>query len=343
MKHLAIATMAMIAVTGAAVSAQVPSVAPTTQATVDPERYVDSLLRAKPGTARPLQPLPAELTPAEPSRKSKAAPPPIATLAMKRDGDMASDRIGYLQPTPDGTAWQYAFESAGEGMTDPPMLLIPNSRLAAMEQARQAAESPLRLKVTGLITSYRGQNYLLVENVRAWPRPAAMGPASREAGLPATQSVEPVALPTTEPAATSATQPIDPELALEQLLRPRPRMANPLEAPIANDAPKAAEGVAPAIPEIAPVREGEMVAQRIGRLQRAANGPSKFIFESDDRVLVDPPMIMAPNQKLAQMEDALARAGVDLRFRVTGLITTYLGQNYLLVEKSQLVTDHEGL
>lgn len=333
MKRLAMIATAVLA--AATLSAQVPPAA-ATQPT-DPEKYVDSLLRAKPGTARPLQPVTAEEATAEPVRRKKSTPSSTQNVPVKRDGDIASERIGYLQRTPDDSAWQYSFESADLGMTDPPMHLVPNSRLATMEQAQETAGAPVRFKVTGLITSYRGKNYLLVENVREWPKAAAITESA------ATQpTTEPATQPSTLPA-TQATQPIDPEAALEQLLRPRPRMAAPLETPAANDAATTAQGVAPAITQVLPVREGEMITQRVGRLQKAEGKESKFIFDSDERALADPPMPLVPNQKLAQMEDTLERAGVDLRFRVTGLITTYRGQNYLLVEKAELVTDHEGL
>jgi hypothetical protein len=48
----------------------------------------------------------------------------------------------------------------------------------------------------------------------------------------------------------------------------------------------------------------------------------------------DPPVIVLPNLKLMQMEQALKGTNRDLRFRITGMVTEYNGRNYILIEKA---------
>ena len=151
----------------------------------------------------------------------------------------------------------------------------------------------------------------------------------------------------TRPAATMpATRPTDSGLdrasvnsTLERMLRTNSGSVRPLEPVPENDRKKApsvskldGESV-----DLMLKREGDVITERVGRLQSTPAG-EEFHFESDGRALKDPPMIVLPNSVLAQMEGALEKSGRDLRFRVTGMITTYHGQNYLLVEKARAVS-----
>ena len=151
--------------------------------------------------------------------------------------------------------------------------------------------------------------------------------------------------PTTQPS-TPATRPttrsIDAEKKLEAQLGHRPGTARPIQ-PIPGQNPSQEnplEQVAPEVPLVPLKREGNMVSARIGRLERGEE-PNvwEFHFESDAKALVDPPMILLPNLKLAAMQDNVKSAGRDLRFKVTGTITEYRGRNYLLVEKDEVLSD----
>ena len=45
------------------------------------------------------------------------------------------------------------------------MLILPNLRLMAMEDYVRASSRDLRFRVSGVVTEYRGRNYLLMEKV----------------------------------------------------------------------------------------------------------------------------------------------------------------------------------
>jgi hypothetical protein len=88
------------------------------------------------------------------------------------------------------------------------------------------------------------------------------------------------------------------------------------------------------------LREGTDVIDRVGRIQKSADGQqTQFIFDSDGRALHDAPLVILPNLKLMSMENAVSVASHDLRFRVTGTVTEYRGHNYILLEKVVVVQD----
>ena len=49
------------------------------------------------------------------------------------------------------------------------MLILPNLKLMSMESAVTSADRDLRFRVTGMVTEYRGRNYVLLEKVVVVP------------------------------------------------------------------------------------------------------------------------------------------------------------------------------
>ena len=183
---------------------------------------------------------------------------------------------------------------------------------------------------------------VLLAQVTSETKEAATLPAL----LPTTQpTTEPTTQPTTAPA-DDTPQAMDAEGALDRMLRARPGTARPIQPVTPQEGtlrPRRSD-VAPQTPSVPLKREGDMIVQRVGHLQAMPNGAFEFRFDSDGRQLHDPPMTILPNRRLADMEAALTRAGGDLRFQVTGMVTQYRGRNYLLIEKAaEVVTGHEGL
>lgn len=143
--------------------------------------------------------------------------------------------------------------------------------------------------------------------------------------------------PTTQPSA------MPPGQLLDQMLRPSgASSAQPLK-PIANLPvvdQTSGRSVAPNAPLVNLRREGEYIPDRTGRLTVAADGQSmEFTFDSDGKTLLDPPMLILPNLKLMQMENAVSSARRDLKFRVSGQVTEYKGRNYILLDKIVVVPD----
>lgn len=101
------------------------------------------------------------------------------------------------------------------------------------------------------------------------------------------------------------------------------------------------EPVQPVDPKVKlplPVREGDFVINRIGRLVTDAQGRALFAYEADAANLSEPPLILLPCQNLELMEKEAAEEP-GAKFVVTGEITVYKGQAYLLLRKAMLERD----
>jgi hypothetical protein len=150
------------------------------------------------------------------------------------------------------------------------------------------------------------------------------------------------AAPTTRPTTRPAGQIPDVDAMMRSLLvpeRPRPTPLTP-----APDPPPIATADRPIKPNPPPqnlIREGTVRFDRLGRLTRNADGQQEFTFDSDGQTLSDPPMIVLPNRKLMDMENAVKNMGQDLKFRITGTVTEYNGRNYILLDKAVVVSANQ--
>ena len=172
------------------------------------------------------------------------------------------------------------------------------------------------------------------------PRPAA---ATTQG-----QSTRPADGPATRPASSPATRParsLSADEMLGQMLRPPATTERPL-APVADppavDRTSGRGAVPPSAPVVNVRREGTFLVDRVGRLTRDPDGgPAEFTFDSDGKALRDPPVVIIPNLKLMAMEEQVAGANRDLRFKVSGMLTEYRGRNYILLEKVVVVPENE--
>lgn len=109
---------------------------------------------------------PAPLRPTRPRHATDAPGAGVAaTGAVVREGSYLVDRTGRLTRSEDGQSWLFTFESDGRALQEAPMQLLPNLKLMAIEDAARATGRDLRYRVTGMVTEYRGRNYLLLEKV----------------------------------------------------------------------------------------------------------------------------------------------------------------------------------
>lgn len=150
----------------------------------------------------------------------------------------------------------------------------------------------------------------------------------------------PATQPTTRP---SGTRPVAPGQLLDSLLKP-PATAGQVLQPIqegpAVDATTGGNAVAPGAPQLNLIREGTPIVDRTGRLTKSADGQvNELTFDADGKALKDPPMVILPNLKLMQMENAVQSTSRDLRFKVSGVVTEYKGRNYILLERVVVVPE----
>jgi hypothetical protein len=168
--------------------------------------------------------------------------------------------------------------------------------------------------------------------------PAAIAQTPPQSPPPTSQ---PTSAPTTRP--SSGVKPVAPGQLLDSLLKPPSAAGQPLQ-PIpegpAVDATTGAGAVAPGAPQLNLRREGSLILDATARLTRGADGATaELTFEADGKAMKDPPMIILPNLKLTQMENAVTSSARDIRFKVTGTVTEYKGRNYILLEKVVVVPE----
>jgi hypothetical protein len=86
-----------------------------------------------------------------------------------REGTPIVNRVGRLTLGGAGTNAaghaEFTFDADGQALRDPPLLILPNLKLMAMEDAVRGASRDLRFRVSGMVTEYRGRNYVLLEKV----------------------------------------------------------------------------------------------------------------------------------------------------------------------------------
>jgi hypothetical protein len=150
--------------------------------------------------------------------------------------------------------------------------------------------------------------------------------------------------PTTRPSSESAgpLKSLSADQVLDQMLQPttKPtRLLEPVPDKPMRDAGSGEGSVKPNAPTANLRREGTFVIDSLARLTHPRDGRAELMFESDGKALQDPPMVILPNLKLMQMEDATTAANRDLKFRVTGMVTEYRGRNYIMLEKAVVVPD----
>jgi len=167
-----------VAVAGAALSLLVVTAqgdGPTTKpasdaaspATGSAEQLMNQMLKPPPPAPKPLAP---KLDPPVFDHNTGVGgvvkTPPIA---LHREGEFIFDRMGRLTHNADGSRAEFTFDSDGKTLKDPPLVILPNLKLMQMEDIAKLNRHDMRFRVTGMITEYRGRNYLLLEKVLVPP------------------------------------------------------------------------------------------------------------------------------------------------------------------------------
>ena len=91
--------------------------------------------------------------------------PRAPTLTVVREGTPIVNRVGRLTVGADGAPSEFVFESDGQALRDPPLIVLPNLKLQIMEDAARNNTREPRFRVSGVVTEYRGRNHLLLEKV----------------------------------------------------------------------------------------------------------------------------------------------------------------------------------
>ena len=136
---------------------------PATQPVPNPDQLMNSMLKGDKDKPKDLPPL--NNKPTVDATAAKAVAPNAPAVKVMREGSFIVDRVGRLNKSADGSQWELSLEADGKNMQDPPLIILPNLNLAAMEQAINGASRDLKFRVTGVLTEYKGRNYILLEKV----------------------------------------------------------------------------------------------------------------------------------------------------------------------------------
>lgn len=79
---------------------------------------------------------------------------------VRRDGDFLNNRPGRL--VREGMWWNLVFESDSAAEPEPPLPLLPNQQLERMVRETKASTEGVVFIVSGEVTLFEGDNYLLV-------------------------------------------------------------------------------------------------------------------------------------------------------------------------------------
>lgn len=160
--------MAMAWLLGMTLLAGAQETGPSTRpAALPPDQMLDRMLRpsSEGQTLRPTDDAPRT----DRTSGSGAVAPGAPQISVMREGSYIVDRLGRLTPTADGQQMEFTFESDGKTMQDPPLVILPNLKLMAMERAAELATRDLRFRITGMVTEYKGRNYILLDKVVVVP------------------------------------------------------------------------------------------------------------------------------------------------------------------------------
>lgn len=240
-----------------------------------------------------------------------------------------------------------ARERGPAGQSLPPMVLLSNLNLAAMERLAPRMQEGENIIVSGQVFLYAGLNYLLpttppiVEQAAATPvqpgTPATTIPAAKPEGTaenkPASEGTGEPTKQSGEGGKTSPSNEPSIEQIIEQLDRAvgssrrvdLPKMLSHESGVDASDTLGAGGASAPSVP-------GGFLTSRKGRVVRDNDGQTVFVFDSGASIGSgrEGPMVLLPCLNLMRMEYTAATQGEKATYTVSGDVFVYRGKNYLL-------------
>lgn len=183
-----------------------------------------------------------------------------------------------------------------------PMIAIPSQTLSGLETLLDESGRSEALTVSGRVTLYAGQNYLLISAVGQPPASAQPEPTGRHE-------------PATDERGLSE--------AAAELLKELDEARTGIRGVIA------AQGDAPGR---APVPEGRVISRRSARLVRLDAGELAIAFDDDGQIpgAIDPTLIVAPCSLLEEIEALAERYGEGLIVTVSGSTLAYGSRSSIL-------------
>jgi hypothetical protein len=275
--------------------------------------------------------------PKDMEKPAESAPLPAeGTMLVDRLCRLGSERDSYwlvltFEPEPGRPAGQTA------PADDVDRRVLPCELMEQMETL--AARMPgTRFRVSGETTVFEDRAYVLPTKVTVLPHEAPSSPVSPLAPT-ATTNTASTPIGDLRPAAAGKPGELTSDDLLQALLSQN--VGRPIQTvPVLPDSPKPASvaplgGLGPAGPGVLPAARGEMVADRLVRIVPDPQGRWWIAAFESDNTLQEPPMRLLPCAMLAKAKSLAgeARPGRMRIFRVSGKVTRYEGNRYLLLRK----------
>ncbi len=320
---------------------------------------------------------------AEPEARRAASVPgghgaPVAKRKLLREGTFLVDRQGWLRPVGAGR-WAFVFDTTEDGVTDPPMAVMPSLKLAEMRRTVEARPETVTFRVSGTVYVYKGRNYLqptffttLSGEVDS-TKPVSVGGSGGSKPGESAQNAKPPSQDIPKGKDMSAAEADetrrslddlfghdagdqnDPESLLHRVDKATPKQSVP-RPQTASANPKTEENASPL------VREGQSTPARRGRLLRGSAGELLFVPDNgtsaaspaptgDSAAVADASaaqpkpragMRLLPCLNLQEMERLCKGSSVPVQFKVAGTVAVYEGVNYLLPTMYLVESDREG-
>lgn len=167
MRPINIAIGMVVTLATMTLAADEPTTRPATKS-IDAGKMLGQMLSTPAeGETRALQPV--NTAQPDSTSGSGAVAPGAPQLAVMREGSFVVDRTGRLSASGDGQRMEFTFEADGRTLQDPPVVIVPNLNLMKMEDAVQAMRRDLKFRITGVVSEYRGRNYVTVDKVVVVP------------------------------------------------------------------------------------------------------------------------------------------------------------------------------
>ncbi len=248
-----------------------------------------------------------------------------ASSTMLPEGSTIVERSGWLQR--DAQWWVFTFDPA-DG--DPPMKLLPNAALEIMVRTASGSTAPVKFIASGELAVFQGANYLLLRVAarvsRTDAQAARYDEMAEEEGSPAGEpGLTPGRVGVNESGGSAVSVDVSAEDVVAVLRQQQPRAQIMPAAPLPMQ-DRSGRG-ATATRTLKP--DGTPLVHRPGRLDKEGSWWT-FSFESDHPDHPEPPMKLLPNQSVELMSRALDHETYGLVFLVSGEITLFQGENYLL-------------
>lgn len=212
---------------------------------------------------------------------------------------------------------------------DPPVRLLPNAVLEQMVRTTDHGTHDVALEVTGEFAVFQGTNYLLATLAARLGRSMAQqndDPPLPPDAPPEESARTSVKEPTTDPTSrTIGDASVEDVLDMLEKQKPRRRVLPVTDSP-GGEMNRMPRRVVP----WAPIPDGSPISRRPGRVVREGDWWT-FVYESDTPDRPEPPMKLLPNLSVERMVSSVTDEGeAGLVFLVSGEVTAFLGENYLL-------------